>query len=368
MVPERQVAHRTAWWEAPALSGSLAEQLAAPEPALEFVVDELAFRGANVAILAQAKAGKTRLNLNVAHSLMSGDPLFGHYPVQAVPSDRSVAWWNAELSVAQAQQWLRQMDFPRADDFHPLHLRGYPTPFEVQAVEDWAVAWLTERHVTVWMIDPLSALFGGDENSNTEMGAWLSALDRIKRRAGVETLFLVHHVAESSVDIDTDNPNAGRLLKSRGASRLMGWADILWSYTGRFDEPRYIAALGRDVDVAPFGGLHMHPDTGMLRWSGQMSSPVQDRQRARAVEAWDLVAAWDPSEPITATKLQNAMKGAKPDAKRRGIELAVREGWINLSDGPGNSVLHSLGDRSPRGVVRLVSPASSVSSEGSANQ
>jgi hypothetical protein len=333
-------------WEAPPVQGSWAEQLLEPEEPIQWLIPDLAFEGANVVVNAQAKSGKTTLILNVAHSLLGGDPLFGHFPVSALATGRSVAWWNAELSERQAKAWLRNFDLPRPDDFHPQHLRGFAMPFDSVVVEEWAVAWLKDRGVSVWLIDPLSALFSGDENSNTEVGAWLAAIDRIKRRAGVETVFLVHHVAETAAAEESDNPNAGRLLKGRGASRLSGWGDVLWSYAGRFDEPRYLSALGRDVDMDRFGGLSMDSGSRLLRFSGQRSTPTIDRRNDLALKAVDFVTEHDG--PIRAGELQALLPGAKADPKRRAIEFAVQQGWLAKEDGPGNSTLYSLGERDPR--------------------
>lgn len=333
-------------WEPPPAQGSWAEQLAEPEEPIAWLIPELAFEGANVVVNAQAKSGKTSLILNVAHSLLGGDPLFGHFPVTALAEGRSVAWWNAELSERQAKAWLRDFDIPRPEDFYPLHLRGYAMPFDSAATEEWTVAWLKERGVSVWMIDPQSALFTGDENSNTELGAWLGAIDRIKRRAEVETVFLVHHVAETSAAEDSDNPNAGRMLKGRGASRQTGWADVLWSYSGRFDEPRYLSALGRDVDMDRFGGLVMDSGSRLLRFSGQRSTPALDRRNDLALKAFDAVAEHDG--PMKAGELQAALPGAKADPKRRAIAYAVHNGWLTSEDGPRNSTLYTVGEVDPR--------------------
>jgi hypothetical protein len=335
-------------WEAPPAQGSWADQMDEPDEPINWLIPELAFEGANVVVNAQAKSGKTSLILNVAHSLLSGDPLFGNFDVRALPAGRSIAWWNAELNETQAKKWLRDFDFPRAQDFYPAHLRGFDMPFDVERVEDWAVEWLRERRVSVWLIDPLSALFRGEENSNTEMGEWLSAIDRIKRRAGVETSFLVHHASETVAPGEGDDPNSGRLVKGRGASRLLGWADVSWSYSGRFDEPRYLSALGRDVDLPPFGGLHMAPGSRLLRWNGMRSTPTQDRRNALALDAVDKVAGH--GGPMKAGELQAALPGKKADTKRRAIEYAVHQGWLRSEPGPQNSTLYSLGDVDPRRI------------------
>jgi hypothetical protein len=330
-------------WEPPPVGGSLADQLAEEPVPVEWHIPQLAFVGGNVVVVAAAKSGKTVLMLNVLHSLVSGDPLFGHFDTQPVPPGRSVAWWNAELTQPQALDWLRTMEFPRTSDVHVAHLRGYAMPFDVQQVEDWAVEWLRERRVMVWAIDPKSALFSGEENSNTETGEWLKAIDRIKRRAGVETVFLVHHASDSP-DADDSDEVAPRLLRGRGATRLEGWADVLWSYQGRFDSPRYLSAVGRDVDMEPFGGLQMNPSTRMLTWNGSRATPAQDRRHKLTLAALDALHKADG--PLKAGELQSRLTG-KIAVKRAAIEYGVERGYILKTPGPSNSTLYEVGEPLP---------------------
>jgi AAA domain len=342
---EARLALSAEGWAPPPVVGSLAEQLAAPEVPLAMLIDELAFVGANVLVNAVAKSGKTTLVLNVIRSLLSADPLFGRFDVSAVADDMTVAWWNAELVEAQALRWLREMDIPNADRCFPLHLRGYAVPFDAPAVEDWAVAWLRDRSVKVWVLDPKSALYLGEENSATETGAWLAAIDRIKRRAGVETLFLVHHASEAGSSDDPDDRSA-RFVRGRGSSRLEGWADVIWSWTGRFEEPRYLAAVGRDVDLPPFGGIRLSPQNRALRWDGNSATPAEDRRHSRLLEAYDALV--EAGTPLKSGELQGHMSGVKAVPKRQAIQYGVDHGFINRTTGPSNSQLHAVGEKNPR--------------------
>ena len=333
-------------WEPPPPFGTLQEQLSNERAVVVWLIDQLAFVGANVLVNAVAKSGKTVLILNVIRSLLSGDPLFGYFPVCRL-QEGSVVWWNAELTETQALGWLEQMDFADRERFFPEHLRGFSIPLETPAGEEWAVARLKAQNCKIWFLDPKSALFMGEENSATETGAWLSAIDRIKRRAGVETLFVVHHASETS-DMDDPDDKALRLVRGRGSTRMEGWADVLWSYTGRFDEPRYLSALGRDVDVPPFGGIHMTSSTKALRWNGATVTPSEDRKNTRMLEAYDALAA--AGQPMQTSDLYAQMAGAKRDVKSTAIALGVERGYITRAPGPGNRTLYSLGERNPRTI------------------
>lgn len=327
-------------WEPPEDHGSWADQLANPPEPVQWRIEELLFDGANVMLNAITKAGKTVLSLNVARCLLTGEKLFDRFRVEKLASGRGVAWWNGELSRAQAHSWLMAMGFDgRPTDFHPYHLRGYSMPFDAPSVEEFTVRWLRDRNVSVWVLDPKAALFLGDENSNTETNAWLRAIDRIKRRAGVDIVIIVHHASESAGTTDEDD--TPRIVMGRGASRQEGWADIIWSYTGRFDEPRYISALGRDVDLPPFGGLHMDSDK-TLRWNGNVATPLEVRLHAMAVQMHEVLKEGD----LNSGELKGKVRG-KTDIVRKGLEYAISKGYVTQRAGSGNSKMHAIGEIDP---------------------
>jgi len=335
-------------WVAPVEDGSLAEQLAEEDDGLAWLVEGLAFAGANVLITAEAKAGKTVLSLNVLRALVDGLPLFGHFDVRQIADGDSVAWWNAELTRTQAKSWLRDMHFQHPERVYPLHLRGVGVPLHARPVQDWAVRWLSERNVKVWILDPKSALFDGEENSATETGAWLKALDEIKLRAGVETLFLVHHASMGVNHDEEEGEAAAKLLRPRGSTRLVGWADVLWSYTGRNSEPRYLGAIGRDVDLEPFGGLRFSPGDRTLTWDGSALSPAATNLRARAELVYEAV---QENPGLKTGALDARLPGSKPAFKRKWRAEAERLGWVVSTPGPRNSELWHVGERSPRRIV-----------------
>ncbi len=335
------------YWTPPDGGVSLAERLKTPVPPLPEQIAVLSFVGANVLLVAVEKAGKTVLALNVARSLLAGEPFLGRFDVEPVPEGRAVAWWNAELSDRQADLWLSDMAFARPEDMFPLHLRGQDLSLTVPTVSDWAVEWLRARRVAVWVLDPFSALFHGDENSNSEVGEWLRALDSIKARAGVETVYLVHHASSAGDGAESTDDRGLRALRGRGATRLGGWADIKWTYTGSYDEPRVLSAFGRDVDLPPMDGIQFDPATRLLRWDGSTASPSERRREALALQAYDAIKA-SGGEPLLTKAVHDAMDGAKPDPKRSALNWAESRGWIRRGPGPKNSTLHTLGEVNPR--------------------
>nr|WP_256413441.1 AAA family ATPase [Frigoribacterium sp. CFBP 8766] len=328
----------------PVDEGTWAEQMALEDDELDWHIQGLAFVGANILLNALAKSGKTTLVLNVIRCLLSGDSLFGRFAVEQLRPGRRVAWWNAELVSGQAREWLRSMDIPNPDSLALWHLRGHHVPLELHEGEEAAVAWLRKYNVSVWVLDPKSALFRGEENSATETGAWLSAIDRIKQRAGVDTVFLVHHASEPSAH-DSPDDSANRFLKGRGSSRTEGWADVIWSWTGRFEEPRYLAALGRDVDQPLIGGMLMNPLTRLLTWDGGTTSPNEDRRHRLMLVAH--AALMKADSPVQMGVLEGQMPGSKKDPKRDAINYGVSKGYIEQWAGPSHTKLHKPGPVDP---------------------
>lgn len=171
-------------WKPPPTFGSLADQLADPLPENGWIVKELAGTGMTVLFIAQWKAGKTVLGFNLSADLADGAPFLGQYQT-ALTDGTTVAYWNFELDGRRAQDWLSALSPARPERLHVEHWRGYPVlPIETPRGEDWCVNYLTERRVSVLIVDPLSGAHDHEENANLEMGRWFKALERIKRRAG----------------------------------------------------------------------------------------------------------------------------------------------------------------------------------------
>jgi RecA-family ATPase len=49
-------------------------------------------------------------------------------------------------------------------------------------------------------VDPFARAFSGEENSNSEVGRFLEALDVVKQRAGVKDLILTTHMGRAEFE------------------------------------------------------------------------------------------------------------------------------------------------------------------------
>lgn len=307
-------------WAPPAEHGTLADELAEELAPTPWLIEGLLPEGANLLVAAEAKAGKSTLALNMARALVDGTPLFGHLDVRRASR---VGWWNLELNRPTAIGWLRDLAVSRTADLAVLHLRGHPMPLMTPTAQEWAVGWLKRNEVDTWIVDPLGALYDGDENDNSAVRDYLKVLDQIRLRAGVGQLVVITHTGHQAAV--TDN------VRTRGASVFLGWPDVLVQYRkGTKDEgtadKRYLSAFGRDVEL-PEAGLDYDPSGRSLVWAG--GSRREDGAETRARRAYDQVG------PLLASLGRQPNKGelvaaigGNAQRARKDIELAVQRGWL----------------------------------------
>lgn len=232
----------------PPYSHNLTDELAVEFPEIKWGIDRLLPAGGNGLLVATKGVGKTTMVNNLAKAFADGEPFLNRFDV--APTGGTIGLWNYEVGRAQYKEWLGSMKIGNTDGVATLPLRGHAMPLSAEDIVDWAVAWLVEQAVRFWVLDPFArAMIGcGSENSNDDVAVFTDRLDIIKQRAGVESLLLVHHGGWSFGDDE----------RSRGASRLVDWADAVWTYVREKKDPdkpekandgRYFRALGRDVDV-----------------------------------------------------------------------------------------------------------------------
>ncbi len=337
-------------WTAPTDDGDLRDQIANPEPDVGHLVEGLIRARGVVQINAQYKAGKTTLaSVNLPKALVTGEPFLRHFAVD-FGSDECVAIWNLEVDRQDLVDWLGEIDIPEQHQARvfPVCLRGNRSvDFRNPLAVEWAVGWLRERRVAVWIIDPLSKLYRGEENSSTEFNAWWTTLEDIMRRAGVRVAVIVHH---------SGHAGEGR---ARGTSAMMGNPDALIEYRHNGDHgelppdsKRYLRAFGRRVNQ-PEIRLDWDPATGELYVDAEGGSRRDDRLRALAVKAWSALKTAAPTEmPMNQGQLLEAMgrraKGKNNKDALDAVRYAESHGWIAIEDGgTGRPKLHSLGHSAP---------------------
>ncbi|MFY9265629.1 MAG: AAA family ATPase [Solirubrobacterales bacterium] len=316
-------------YEFPEIGETLTDDLAEPVRERKYTIDRLHPAGGNSLLVAQFKAGKTTLLLNLLRALADRQPFLGQFDV--TPLDGRVAFWNYELDDDMFRDWMRDVGVENPDRVaRPLHLRGRVLRLWEPAVAETVIEWLKGSEVEFLIVDPVARAWRGlvtDENDNAQVAAFTDALDTIKREAGVRDLVLSTHMGRATFDEGAE--------RARGATRLEDWMDAGW-YLSKDRDRRALHANGRDVDLEAidldYDEMRRHvSSTGRTRTERRLDDGVQS-----AIDALALAG-----EPMVTSKLEEAMPGTK--ASRNGLILqAVAAGLITRTYEDGTPVDESI--------------------------
>lgn len=314
----RQVAHQEYAADAfapPDSYGTLADELALPEEPIVWRVQSLLPVGFNLALVAKYKVGKTTLLLNLLRSLCDGEPFLDEFEVRPVAG--RVGFWNYELTPAAFRRWVRDGKLRQPERAAALHLRGHAVPLLTQAGQDFAVKWLREREVEVWVVDPFGSAYDGDENSNSDVKRWLLAVEHMARRAGVDQTVIVMHAGAAEA--------AEGQERARGATKLGDAPDVRWLYSagsGSDESSRYLRAHGRDVNCPEFSVAY-DGSTRSLRYDAPRNRRAE-RLESGVTAVVDVVTL---QPGIGKNDLRDRIRGTKTDRPRL-IAEAIERGLI----------------------------------------
>ncbi|MFE2558895.1 AAA family ATPase [Streptomyces sp. NPDC059352] len=235
-----------------ARSRSLTEFLAEkPAGGPRYDIDELLPVEGNFTLLAAKKTGKTTTTVELVRAVADGDPFLGRFAINGGPGN--VAVWDYEMSEDQLREWIRDAGIRNTGNVHVLSLRGLYASLRTPDTREWAIKWLRERQIRLWVLDPAHRAMTGFKSQNDPNDAVLEfteTLEQIKREAGVQNLGLPIHTG-----IRGDH--------ARGASRWGDWPDAIWTLKKEESGARTLQAEGRDVNVQP-ADLKMDPNTRRL--------------------------------------------------------------------------------------------------------
>ncbi|MBM4601553.1 AAA family ATPase [Rhodococcus hoagii] len=353
-------------WTRPPRADDILTELKKPTPPVQYVVEDLAAVKSNVLLVAEAKAGKTTLIMNLVVAMVTGAKFLDRYEIAHLPAGSSITYSNFELDENMAKNWLRDMGIEDDPERHLHRLyvdpwKGFQLPLPAEHVEDYLVEILVSRGSSVWVVDPYGAAINHDENSNDDTREWTNAIDRIARRAGLSLVVIAAHSGSTSA--------GAKDVRVRGAYRLEDWMSVKWSYThgGEVNEAppdtlRYLIARGRDVSVPQFT-LDYDAPQRRLRQTSATSSKTQNETERWALNVYSVVvehekAARDQGEepsPFKASDILSALNVSPTDSKpggkgkmaTAGRKLAVARGWLVEETGPRNSKLFTVGAVDP---------------------
>ena len=185
---------------------------------LEWILPGIIHRGAKGIFIAQPKAGKTMLALDLGVALSSGQPWLGVIPTRQY----RVAIVSREDGPNMTQDRLRQFANGRGlnfDDMPFLFVNTFAQlanfAIDNNADSDRLIAALKTEQIELCIVDVLNKVNSADENSNTEMTKVMAQFDRVRLETGADVA-VIHHDSKGS------GPGA---KKPRGASSIDSWWD-----------------------------------------------------------------------------------------------------------------------------------------------
>ena len=335
---------------------TMLDALEAPLPVPPQLVEGLVIGEGVTLLSAQNKTGKSTVGINLVRAVLYGEDLFGRYPTH-LPSDAGVGVWNAEVSASTYEQWMIEHGL---DDVHAkrltfLHLAGYPVDLLLPAWREQTVSWLREHKVKLWVLDPFSKIFRGDENSATEVNAWWMALREIMAEADVPAAFVIHHAGHTDDD---------RRARARGSSAIEGDPEVVLSYQhggkpGGFppSNKRYLSGVGRIDDIP---SLTLDYDQVHRRlFVDENSQGIRSDRQAQddsliARIAWGMLPVDDADVWVSKQKLKDADTGFGDRKTIEAIDRCVARGYLAVEQTPaGKPDKVRRGRNRPPGYVEL---------------
>ncbi|MGW5523597.1 AAA family ATPase [Gordonia sp. NPDC003950] len=264
-------------WRLPTTRSGLT---AITDPAVEppHLVEGLVIGEGVTLLSAQNKAGKSTVGVNVVKAVLYEQPLFGKLATH-LPSESAVGIWNAEVGTATYEKWCLEAglfaDEANAARVHFYHCVGDGVDIQSPQWREWAVGWLRENNIKLWLLDPLSKIMQGNEDKADDVNAFWRALREIMKEAACPAAFVIHHAGHVV---------EGMRARARGSSAIEGDPEVILSYEhngkpGDFppDDRRYLSGVGR-IDVVDKLNLDYDHPTRALRVSGDSAGKVGDQQ------------------------------------------------------------------------------------------
>lgn len=225
-----------------------AEGLKIDWPPIEYGVDRLVTKGGIATITAGFKTGKTDLMFNLLRAYADETPFLGEFSVAPLDEGRQVMMLDFELDENYSWALLKMQQIQHPERANLITYRGRSFDIENDEFRQRFIEMLVGLGVQVLIIDPFGAAFHGEENSNTEVRAWLEAVKLVKTECDIREIFITTHTGRAVVEEG--------LERARGATVLNDVVDVAWTYTRdeklETDTPRnyrFLRALGRAVSV-----------------------------------------------------------------------------------------------------------------------
>lgn len=314
--------------------------LARERPRRARVFGDLVMAGHNVTVVARYKTGKSTLAENMVWAATTGNDFLGRYPITA---PMQVAYMNYELDELDMDARIRRLGLgsEALDRLLVLNLRGRRLPLMTTSGRNWLVERLADHGTNLFIVDPFGAAYasagGESENDNAEIRRFTTALDEVKRLAGVATMVVPVHTGRGEQEEGDE--------RARGGTVIDDWPDVQMFLTKDKAGDRFLRTDGR----APFrlheSRLGFAEDTGrlMLAHDGLGVSRSRAREEARI---FGVVSAVRENPGINGTDLKTAIHDVAKnnDDKAAAIRDALDKRLVHWHPGPRQSHRHYAGE------------------------
>jgi hypothetical protein len=214
-------------------------------PPVTFLIDGFLTEDAITVIAAPVAQRKSILALNVVHSLVTGEPLFGHFPVKQRPSrvlyccpEMGIQSFSARLKSIGLAPYLGKTLFCTTMASDPFELKDI-TPDELKGA--------------VVVLDTAIRFLKGDESNAAEMSVFAATVFRLIKD-GAASVLLLHHSKKGTSDAaELTLDNVMRGSGELGAFVACVWATRLQDGKDEYRTPSYLENVKkRDFDSKPF--------------------------------------------------------------------------------------------------------------------
>ena len=210
-----------------------------------FLIDGFLTEDAITVIAAPVAQRKSIVALNVVHSLVTGEPLFGHFAVAKRPTrvlylcpEMGVQSFAARLKSIGLAPYLGTSLFCTTMASDPFDLKDL-TPAELEGA--------------VVVLDTAIRFLKGDESSSAEMAVFAASVFRLIKDGAASVLMLHHSKKGTSEASELTLDNVMRGSGELGAFVACVWATRLQDGKDEYKTPSYLENVKkRDFDCEPF--------------------------------------------------------------------------------------------------------------------
>ena len=228
----------------------------APEPT--FIIEGFLQKDVISSIAAPVGQRKTIIATNVVHASLTGEPLFGHFPVKALPA--RVLYLCPEMGLFAFAKRIRNLGLMQYVE-KTLFCRTMNTEGKLSLRD------LTEQELAgaLVVIDTAVRFVEGDENSSQDMKVFAEDCFRLMR-AGASSVLVLFHSPKAAKDVsELTLENAMRGSGDLGAFVSSCWATRLQDPESPWESASYLRNVKqRDFESDPFevksdklGKLHL---------------------------------------------------------------------------------------------------------------